>query len=138
MERIVVELQNKFDYILIDCPAGIERGFFNAINTANEAIVVVSMDISSIRDADKVIGILNNKGMAKKSSNKVIKGLVKAYATIEKRTVGSYKAIEDGVVGAYKAIERGAVNTYKKVENSAVNLGNSFVEEYNKQQRDEE
>ena len=63
MERIVVELQNKFDYILIDCPAGIERGFFNAINTANEAIVVVSMDISSIRDADKVIGILNNKGI---------------------------------------------------------------------------
>ena len=76
--------------------------------------------------------------MANKSGNKVIKGLVKAYATIEERTVGSYKAIEDGVVGAYKAIERGAVNAYKKVENSAVNLGNSFVEEYNKQQLDEE
>ena len=63
MEKIVLDLQEKFDYILIDCPAGIERGFFNAINTANEAIVVVSMDISSIRDADKVIGILNNKGI---------------------------------------------------------------------------
>ena len=76
--------------------------------------------------------------MAKKGRNKVIKGLVKAYATIEERTVGSYKAIEDDVVGAYKTIERGAVNAYKKVENSAVNLGNSFVEEYNKQKRDEE
>lgn len=63
MEKIVLELQDKFDYILIDCPAGIERGFFNAINTANEAIVVVSLDISSIRDADKVIGILNQKGI---------------------------------------------------------------------------
>ena len=63
MEKIVLELQEKFDYILIDCPAGIERGFFNAINTANEAIVVVSLDISSIRDADKVIGILNQRGI---------------------------------------------------------------------------
>lgn len=63
MEKIVMELQNDFDYILIDCPAGIERGFFNAINTANEAIIVASLDISSIRDADKVIGILNNRGI---------------------------------------------------------------------------
>lgn len=63
MEKIVVELQSKFDYILIDCPAGIERGFLNAINTANEAIIVVSLDISSIRDADKVIGILNHRGI---------------------------------------------------------------------------
>ena len=63
MEKIVFELQKNFDYILIDCPAGIERGFFNAINCANEAIVVVSMDISSVRDADKVIGILNQKGI---------------------------------------------------------------------------
>ena len=63
MERIVLDLQKSFDYIIIDCPAGIERGFLNAINTANEAIVVVSLDISSIRDADKVIGILNNRGI---------------------------------------------------------------------------
>ena len=80
--------------------------------------------------------------MAKKSRNKVIKGLVKAYATIESRTVGSYKAVEDGVVGAYKTIERGAVKAYKKVENSAVNLGKSFVEEYdelkNEQKNEEE
>ena len=63
MEKIVLELQDKFDYIFIDCPAGIERGFFNAINNANEAIVVASLDISSIRDADKVIGILNQRGI---------------------------------------------------------------------------
>ena len=63
MEKIVLELQNNFDYIFIDCPAGIERGFFNAINNANEAIIVVYLDISSIRDADKVIGILNQRGI---------------------------------------------------------------------------
>ena len=78
--------------------------------------------------------------MEKKSNNKnkVIKGLVKTYTTIEERTVDSYKAIEEGVVGAYKAIENGAVKTYKKVEKSAVNLGKSFVEEYNKQKNDKE
>jgi hypothetical protein len=76
--------------------------------------------------------------MAKKSGNKVVKGLVKAYATIEERTVGSYKMIEDGVVGAYKTIEQGAVKAYKKVEKSAVNLGESFVKEYDEQKKEKE
>ena len=60
LERIISDLRNCFDYILIDSPAGIERGFHNAIKNADEAIVVVNLDISSIRDADKVIGILNS------------------------------------------------------------------------------
>lgn len=76
--------------------------------------------------------------MAKKSKNKLVKGLVKVYATIENRTVGSYKAIEGGVVEAYKSVENGAVSAYKKVENSAVNLGKSFVEEYNRQKLGDE
>ena len=48
---------------MIDSPAGIERGFYNAIRSADEAIVVVTLDISSIRDADKVIGILNSNNI---------------------------------------------------------------------------
>ena len=63
LERIINELNNEFDFIFIDCPAGIERGFYNAINNANEAIVVVNLDISSIRDADKVVGILNSQNI---------------------------------------------------------------------------
>ncbi len=59
LERIINDLKQMFDYILIDSPAGIERGFYNAIRNADEAIVVVTLDISSIRDADKVVGILN-------------------------------------------------------------------------------
>ena len=76
--------------------------------------------------------------MAKKSKNKLVKCLVKVYATIESRTVGSYKAIENGVVEAYKTVENGAVKAYKKVEDSAVNLGKSFVEEYDRQKSDDE
>lgn len=63
LEKIIIELKKEFDFILIDSPAGIERGFYNAIRNANEAIVVVNNDITSIRDADKVIGILNTHGI---------------------------------------------------------------------------
>ncbi len=63
LEKIIVELKKEFDFILIDSPAGIERGFYNAIRNANEAIVVVNNDVASIRDADKVIGILNTHGV---------------------------------------------------------------------------
>jgi len=63
LEKIINDLKNGFDYILIDSPAGIERGFYNAIKNADEAIVVITLDISSIRDADKVIGILNSNNI---------------------------------------------------------------------------
>ena len=46
-----------FDYIIIDCPAGIEQGFKNAIAGADSAIVVTTPDISAIRDADRIIGM---------------------------------------------------------------------------------
>lgn len=49
------------DYVLIDCPAGIEAGFRNAIAGANEAIVVTTPEVSAIRDADRVVGKLNDK-----------------------------------------------------------------------------
>ncbi|MBR7091277.1 MAG: septum site-determining protein MinD [Clostridia bacterium] len=55
---IVNELDKVFDYIIIDCPAGIDSGFVRAIYSASEAIVVTTPHISAIRDADKVIGIL--------------------------------------------------------------------------------
>ena len=59
-EGIANELKEKFDYILIDCPAGIEQGFKNAIAGANRAIVVTTAEISSIRDADRIIGLLES------------------------------------------------------------------------------
>lgn len=63
LKRIINHLDSVYDYIFIDSPAGIERGFFNAINNAKEAIIVTTLNISSLRDADKVIGILNSNSI---------------------------------------------------------------------------
>jgi len=52
------ELREEFDYILIDCPAGIEQGFKNAIAGADRAIVVTTPEVSAVRDADRIIGLL--------------------------------------------------------------------------------
>jgi len=60
MTSIVNQLQNEYDFILIDSPAGIEKGFFNAIKNAKEALVVLTLDKTSLRDGDKVVGLLKN------------------------------------------------------------------------------
>lgn len=63
MRRIVSELKQEYDYIIIDCPAGIEQGFQNAIAGADRAIVVTTPEKSSVRDADRIIGLLEKEEM---------------------------------------------------------------------------
>jgi septum site-determining protein MinD len=58
MKVLCEELSMEFDYVIIDCPAGIEQGFKNAIAGANKAIVVTTPEISAVRDADRIIGLL--------------------------------------------------------------------------------
>jgi septum site-determining protein MinD len=58
MLHLVKQLKKSYDYVLIDCPAGIEQGFRNAIAGADEAVVVATPEVSSIRDADRVAGLL--------------------------------------------------------------------------------
>ena len=60
IKNVVDQLDSSFDYILIDCPAGVEAGFHRAVFPASEAIIVVTPHLSSIRDADKVVGLLND------------------------------------------------------------------------------
>lgn len=62
MKEIVSALKEEFDYVLIDCPAGIEDGFRNAIAGADRAIVVVTPEVASVRDSDRVIGLLESYG----------------------------------------------------------------------------
>ncbi|MBO9130503.1 septum site-determining protein MinD [Bacillus sp. 165] len=61
MKAIIDELRQDFDYILIDCPAGIEQGFKNAVAGADKAIVVTTPEVSSMRDADRIIGLLEKE-----------------------------------------------------------------------------
>jgi len=58
MRKLIFELKATHDFVLIDCPAGIEQGFKNAIAGADEALVVATPEVSSIRDADRVVGLL--------------------------------------------------------------------------------
>lgn len=64
MQKLTNELKESFDYILVDCPAGIEQGFRNAIAGAEKAVVVTVPEVSAIRDADRIIGLLSAHGIA--------------------------------------------------------------------------
>ena len=69
IQKLVDLLSPKYDFILIDSPAGIDEGFQTAISSANEAIIVVTPEVPSIRDADKVIGLLRSQGI---TNNKLV------------------------------------------------------------------
>ena len=58
VKELVTDLKAMFDFVLVDCPAGIESGFQNSIAGADEAVVVVTPEMSSVRDADRIIGLL--------------------------------------------------------------------------------
>ncbi len=65
MRQLTEELKEQFDYVIVDCPAGIEQGFKNAIAGATRAIVVTTPEVSAIRDADRIIGLLEGERMKK-------------------------------------------------------------------------
>ncbi len=65
MIKLVVELKDEFDYVILDCPAGIEQGFKNAIAAADRALVVTTPEVSAIRDADRIIGLLESNNISK-------------------------------------------------------------------------
>jgi septum site-determining protein MinD len=62
MRDLVDQLKADFDYVLIDCPAGIEQGFRNSVAGADRAIIVTTPEIAAVRDADRVIGLLEASG----------------------------------------------------------------------------
>jgi septum site-determining protein MinD len=61
MQALMASLRERFDYVLIDSPAGIELGFRNAIAGADEAIVVCTPEVAAVRDVDRVVGLLGNR-----------------------------------------------------------------------------
>ena len=61
VERVIDELKERFDYIICDSPAGIEKGAITAMYFADEALVVTNPEVSSVRDSDRIIGMLGSK-----------------------------------------------------------------------------
>ena len=80
MTKLVSELKEEFEYVLIDCPAGIEHGFKNAIVAADKAIVVTVPEVSAVRDADRIIGLLlaNEVSYVKLIINRLRKDMIDA------------------------------------------------------------
>lgn len=78
MKSLITELKEDFDYVLIDCPAGIEHGFKNAIISADKAIVVTVPEVSAVRDADRIIGLLlaNEIGYIRLLINRLRKDMI--------------------------------------------------------------
>ena len=65
MKQLCEQLKKEFDYVIMDCPAGIEQGFKNAIAGADRALVVTTPEVSAVRDADRIIGLLEASEMAR-------------------------------------------------------------------------
>jgi len=77
MVKFAKQLRETFDFVLMDCPAGIERGFENAVAAADEAVVVCTPEVSAVRDADRIIGLLYAKGITPKLViNRIVPELV--------------------------------------------------------------
>ena len=79
MIRICAELRTDHDFVLIDSPAGIERGFKNAVAPADQVLIVTNPEISAVRDADRIIGMVEaeEKGPAKLVLNRLNPAMVK-------------------------------------------------------------
>ena len=76
VEKLVLQLKEDFDFVILDSPAGIESGFEHTIEFADAAIIVVNPEVSSIRDADRAIGILDSKSHKVKQGEEVAKYLI--------------------------------------------------------------
>jgi septum site-determining protein MinD len=95
MKTLIDELKATHDYVLIDCPAGIEQGFKNAIAGADEAIVVATPEVSSIRDADRVVGLLAAKDIPTRLIvNRISQHLVKRGDMLSQADVIEILALE--------------------------------------------
>ncbi|HML41139.1 MAG TPA: septum site-determining protein MinD [Bellilinea sp.] len=107
MVRLCDELRPEVDWILIDSPAGIERGFRNAIAPADQVLVVTNPEVSAVRDADRIIGLIEaeEKGPAKLVLNRVNSILVKRGDMLNAQDVLDLLAIElIGVVPEDEAV----------------------------------
>ncbi|MGH7737278.1 MAG: septum site-determining protein MinD [Candidatus Tyrphobacter sp.] len=90
MRELVESLRKRFEYVLIDSPAGIEKGFKNAVAGAHEAIVVCTPEVSAVRDVDRVVGLLGSRFRPHLIVNRVRPKLVKKGTMLSVEDVESF------------------------------------------------
>jgi septum site-determining protein MinD len=76
VDRVIAELKEKFDWVVCDSPAGIERGALLAMRNADIAVVVTNPEVSSVRDSDRIIGILDSKTLRAERGERMEKHLL--------------------------------------------------------------
>src|SRR5690242_1034317 len=93
--RIIADMRGNFDYILCDSPAGIERGAMLAMRFADEAIIVTNPEVSSVRDSDRIIGMLDSKTVKAEKGEQVAKHILLTRYDPSRAARGEMLAIED-------------------------------------------
>ncbi len=76
VDKVIAELKEKFDWVICDSPAGIERGALLAMRNADVAVVVTNPEVSSVRDSDRIIGMLDSKTLRAEKGERVDKHLL--------------------------------------------------------------
>lgn len=110
MLRVAKDLRKHYDFVLMDCPAGIERGFENAVAAADEALVVCTPEISSVRDADRVIGLLYAKNITPRLLiNRIVPDMVERGDMLSHQDVVDVLSID--LIGLVEADEQVVVST---------------------------
>jgi len=93
--RIITELKSRFDWILCDSPAGIERGATLAMRFADEAVIVTNPEVSSVRDSDRIIGMLDSKTVKAEQGGRVAKHLLVTRFDTARAARGEMLSIDD-------------------------------------------
>jgi len=96
MIHLTDKLRNEFDFILVDSPAGIERGFRNALAPADEVLIITNPEVSAVRDADRIIGLIEaeKKGPGRLILNRLNPELVKKGEMLSANDVTDILSIE--------------------------------------------
>ena len=95
VEQVIQELSQKFDYIVCDSPAGIETGALMAMMFADQAIVVTNPEVSSVRDSDRILGVLASKTRKAKAGEEIPAHLLVTRYSAERASIGEMLSIED-------------------------------------------
>jgi septum site-determining protein MinD len=93
--KVIAEMREKFDYVLCDSPAGIERGAQLAMRFADEAVIVTNPEVSSVRDSDRIIGLLDSRTLRAERGDTVTKYILVTRYDAMRASRGEMLAIDD-------------------------------------------
>jgi septum site-determining protein MinD len=95
VERVIGELRESFDWVICDSPAGIERGALLAMRFADSAVVVTNPEISSVRDSDRIIGLLDSKTLRAETGERIDKHLLLTRFDTQRSSRGEMLSVAD-------------------------------------------